>query len=255
MPLAPAVIHADEALPLMPENPPVPAQPGVGAAIAAAFRQNWVPCLLLNLVAAALVISYYCWPAVGGMWQAVGEFKIRWSFAFSCVSTMFAAAVMPYFVQWAMGMLPADDNWRRLGLRMLFWGYRGMEIDLFYRVQGWLFGTGHDAGTLFIKVLFDQFVLSPLWFVPTYIIALRWIDRGGSLAGLLRSLDRQFWTRTCLSVLVTNWLIWIPALVLVYSLPSALQFPLFTIVMCFFILVVTLIARERREPIPEGTAG
>src|SRR5688572_27320582 len=94
----------------MPVPPSAPTRPGVRADIAAAFRQNWVPCLLLNVVAAALVISYYRWPALGGMWEAIGEFKTRWSFVFSCVSTMFAAAVMPYFVQWAMGMLPADEN-------------------------------------------------------------------------------------------------------------------------------------------------
>jgi hypothetical protein len=91
--------------------------------------------------------------------------------------------------------------------------------------------------------------------VPTYVIALRWIDQGGSLRNLLVSLDRRFWKGTCVTVLITNWLIWIPALVLVYSLPPALQFPLFTVVMCFFILVVTLLARGNPEPIPEGTAG
>jgi hypothetical protein len=229
--------------------------PGVLASIGTAFRQNRVPCLLLNGVAVALVVSYYRSPALAGMWEAIGTFKMRWSFAFSCVSTMFAAAVMPFFVQWAMGVLPAEGRWKRLGLRMLFWGYRGMEIDLFYRVQGWLFGQGNDAATLAKKVVMDQFVMSPIWFVPTYVIVLRWIEQGDSWSRLRASLDRDFWTRTCPTVLVTNWLIWIPALVLVYSLPAPLQFPLFTVVMCFFILVVTLLARDTRAPVPEGTAG
>jgi len=46
-------------------------------------------------------------------------------------------------------------------------------------------------------------------------------------------------------VLVTNWLVWIPALALVYSLPAALQFPLFSVIMCFFILVVTMMTRRQ----------
>ena len=229
--------------------------PGVLAAILVAFRQNRLPCVLLNVLVVALVVSYYWWPALAGMWEAIGAFKIRWSFVFSCVSTMFAAAVMPFFAQWAMGTLPADGRWSKLGLRMLFWGYRGMEIDLFYRVQGWLFGNGNDAVTLTKKVLVDQFVMSPLWFVPTYVIVLRWIEQGGSWTRLRTSLDRHFWTRTCVTVMVTNWLIWIPALALVYSLPAPLQFPLFAVVMCFFILVVTLLTRDTRAPIPEGTAG
>lgn len=228
-------------------TPRVLPNPGILASIGAALRQNRVPCLLLNMLVVALVTSYYRWPAVAGMWEGVGAFKTRWSFGFSCVSTMFAAAVMPFFIQCALGTLPAEGRWRRLGLCMLFWGYRGMEIDLFYRLQGMLFGHGHDARTLAAKVAVDQFIASPLWFVPTYVIALRWIDQGGSWARLRASLDRQFWTRICPTVLVTNWLIWIPALVLVYSLPAPLQFPLFSVVMCFFILLVTLLAGQVRE--------
>ena len=79
-----------------------------------------------------------------------------------------------------MGVLPEKDRFKRLGLMTLFWGYRGMEIDLFYRFQGWLFGVNNDARTLILKVVMDQFVMSPLWFVPTYVIALRWVDMGGS---------------------------------------------------------------------------
>ncbi len=243
----------ERGLPVMPDSPPP--RPGVLASIGAAFRQNWLPCVLLNVLAVALVVSYYRWPALAGMWSAIGAFKTRWSFLFSCFSTMFAAAVMPFFVQWAMGTLPGGDKGRKLGLRMLFWGYRGMEIDLFYRAQGWIFGQGNDPATLVTKVAVDQFVMSPAWFVPTYVIALRWIEQGGSWARLRRSLDRDFWTRTLPTVLVTNWLIWIPALALVYSLPAPLQFPLFAVVMCLFILVVTLLARDSQEPLPEGTAG
>jgi hypothetical protein len=217
--------------------------PGILATVSAVFRQNRLPCLLLNVLVIALVTSYYCSPAVAGVWQAVGQFKTRWSYAFSSGSTMFAAAVMPFTVQWAMGTLPAGGRVKRLGMLALFWGYRGMEIDLFYRVQGKLFGSGNDFITLLRKVAVDQFVLSPLWFVPTYLLALRWVDLGGSWSRTRESLDRQFWSRTCPAVLATNWIIWIPALVLVYSLPPALQFPLFSLVMCFFILIVTLLAR------------
>src|SRR5688572_12538316 len=103
-------------------------RPGVFSAIGAALRQNRLPCLLLNVLVVALVVSYYHWPTLAGMWAAVGAFKTKWSFVFSCVSTIVAAAVMPFFVQWAMGVLPAEDRWKKLGQRMLFWGYRGMEI-------------------------------------------------------------------------------------------------------------------------------
>ncbi len=222
-------------------------RPGILSTIAAVFRQNRVPCRVLNLFAVALVTSYYQIPALAGFWESVGDFKTHWSFVFSCVSTMFAAAVLPTFIQMAMGTPPADGRWKRLALLMLFWGYRGMEIDLFYRFQSWLFGNGHDARTLITKVVFDQIVMSPIWFVPTYVIALRWVEMGASWSRTRPTLNREFWTRTCPMVLITNWLIWIPAVALIYSLPAALQFPLFTFVMCFFILVVTVMTRRKNE--------
>lgn len=213
--------------------------------IMAVFRQNRVSCVVLNTIAAALVVSYYQVPALAGFWEFMSALKTRWSFGFSCASTIFAAALLPTFIQWAQGVLQAGERARRLMLLMLFWGYRGMEIDLFYRLQGIIFGQGNDAATLVKKVAFDQFVMSPLWFVPTYVVALRWVEMGGSWPRTRPTLNREFWLRTCPTVLVTNWLVWIPALALVYSLPAALQFPLFSVVMCFFILVVTMMTRRR----------
>lgn len=219
--------------------------PGILATIATVFRQNRVSCIVLNVIAAALVVSYYQVPALAGFWESLGALKTRWSFGFSCGSTIFAAAIMPTFIQWMQGVLTHEGRWKRLLLLMLFWGYRGMEIDLFYRVQGWMFGHGNDVATLVKKVIVDQLVMSPLWFVPTYVIALRWVELGGSWARTRPTLSREFWLRTCPTVLITNWLVWIPALALVYSLPAALQFPLFSVVMCFFILVVTMMTRRK----------
>ncbi|MBV6499788.1 MAG: hypothetical protein CJBNEKGG_02251 [Prosthecobacter sp.] len=227
---------------------PAPAfLPAITSRIREVFRQNRLPCLLLNLLVLLLVGSYYQVPAMAKLWQAVGDFKTRWSYGFSLTSTLFAAVLLPSLVQGLMGTLPAEGRLRRILMLVLFWGYRGMEIDLFYHFQGWLFGTGNDAGTLLTKVLFDQFVMSPLWFVPTYLIALRWVDMGGSWRKTRASLDREFWTLTLPTVMLTNWLVWIPALALIYSLPPALQFPLFSLIMCFFILIVTLLARPAQE--------
>lgn len=221
----------------------------IASRIAAVFRENRVPCIALNIIVITLVGSYYQAPAIAEVWEAVGAFKLKWAYAFSLGSTIFAAALLPSLVQLVMGTLPPEGRWKRVGLLSLFWGYRGMEIDLFYQVQGWLFGTGNDAATLLKKVAVDQFVMSPLWFVPTVLIAMRWVDMGGSWARTRASLTREFWTRTCPTVMVTNWLVWIPTLALVYSLPPALQFPLFSVVMCFFILIVTLLARGDQRSI------
>ena len=224
-------------------NASPPAPPGIWPSIRAAFRQNRVPWVALNALVAALVASYFFIPEVAGAWAAVGAFKERWSYLFSLVSTVFSAVLLPSAVQAMMGVLPDAGRVARILTLAAFWGYRGMEIDLFYKLQAVLFGSGNDPLTLVKKVAFDQFVYSTLWAVPTYVIALRWVDLGRSWRLTWASLDRRFWTVTYPSILVTNWLIWIPAVSLVYSLPTGLQFPLFAVVMCFFILLVSLLAR------------
>lgn len=227
----------------MPDSAPPPQ--GIWQAIGAAFRQYRLPCLLLNLLVVCLVASYYCWPAIAGVWKNVGAFKTQWSYLFSFASTAFSAAVLPFAIQGMMGTLPPGGRLKRLVLQAVFWGYRGMEIDLLYRCQGFLFGSGNDPATLAIKVAVDQFIYSPLWAVPTYVIALRWIDLGCSWSLTRASLDRRFWTHTYPTILVTNAIIWIPAVTLVYSLPGPLQFPLFSVIMCFYVLLVNLLARGK----------
>jgi hypothetical protein len=209
--------------------------------------------VFLNLLVVGLVASYYLSPEMAEVWKRVGDFKLRWTYAFSFVSTVFSAALLPFAMQAAMGVLPVEGWRKRLLFSVLFWGYRGMEIDLFYHCQTALFGNGNDTRTIIVKLAVDQFVYTPFWAVPTYLVVLRWLDSGCSWTRTRASLDRLFWTRTFPTVLVTNWLVWIPAVTLVYSLPAPLQFPLFSVIMCFFVLLVTLLARGGKEPV-EGAS-
>ncbi|MDB6137092.1 MAG: hypothetical protein JWO94_164, partial [Verrucomicrobiaceae bacterium] len=199
--------------------------PGIFTTIAGVFRQNRLPCLLLNLLVALLVSSYYLLPSVADVWASVAEFKIRWSYVFSGVSGGISAAILPFMVQRAMGTLPMQTGAKRLACLTLFWCYRGVEVDLFYKFQDWFFGNGHDFRTLALKVIMDQFVYSVVWAAPSYVILLRWLEMKGSWSRTLASLDRRFWLHTYPAVMVTNWLVWIPTVTLVYSLPLPLQFP------------------------------
>ena len=73
---------------------------------------------------------------------------------------------------------------KRFVFLALFWGYRGMEIDLMYRCQAWLFGQGNDFRTL--RGIVDKSV-SPRRFVVVLlgftVIQLRlsggWVYYGG----------------------------------------------------------------------------
>jgi hypothetical protein len=223
-------------------GPTAQALPGIRDAILATLRQNRWACLGLNFAVIGLVISYYRWPAMGKLWEAVGHVKTEWSYGFSALSTMMAAVVLPALVQRAMGAESGPGQARRLGWSAFYWAYRGMEIDWFYRIQGKLFGTGTDWRTVGIKLAVDQFVYSAFWAVPSYLVFVRWVEHR-SLKQAVATMDGRFWTHTYWSVLFTNWLVWLPAVSLVYSLPPALQFPLFSMILTFYILLITVLVK------------
>ena len=210
------------------------------------LRQNWIVGLILNGLVVGLVLSYYWIPATRGIWEGVGALHLRWSYGFSLISTVFAAVLLPMSIQWIAGVLPKGRLVQRMGFLTVFWAIQGMVVDFFYHFQSEVFGDEHDAWTLLKKVVLDQFVVTPLWFVPNYLIAFRWAEVGGGWSKFWPTLDREFWRKIYPSVVLTNWLIWIPTVALVYSLPPVLQFPVSSLVMCFYILIVSVLARTHR---------
>jgi len=184
-------------------------RPGIWASIAAAFRQNRWPCLFLNALVIALVTSYYRWPAVAGLWNRWVTSR-RGGLSFSrLVPRSSRRRLLPFAAQWAMHTLPADGRFKTVVLARCLLGLPGHGdrpalpvARVFYSARV------NDVKNLAIKVAMDQLVYSALWAVPTYVIALRWVDLGGSWSRTRASLDGHFWKHTYPTVLFTNWIIW-----------------------------------------------
>ncbi|ELR22370.1 uncharacterized protein ACA1_253670 [Acanthamoeba castellanii str. Neff] len=125
-----------------------------------------------------------------------------------------------------------------------FLGYKGMETDAFYRMQAYIFGEGTDFWTIFIKVVVDQFVWNPIYAAPSNTLGFMWKDCDFSVKRLAAELDWDFIFYRVPSVLCSTWLVWVPAVSLIYSLPSTLQIPLFNLVLCFFILILSFVSKS-----------
>ncbi len=112
--------------------------------------------------------------------------------------------------------------------QLLFFAALGAYVDFLYRGLGALWGNAPDFATVGKKVLFDQFVSSPLVTIPFSTVAFVWKDSGFSAARTRDAFRAQggFFVRY-LPTLVTCWGFWGPVLVAVYAMPGDLQFPLF----------------------------
>lgn len=205
-----------------------------------AGKVNLKPGIVIWILAGGILASWTFWPAMRQTLEAIADFKARWNYGFAMVSTAIAGGLVPGLVLLALGR--SGPGWRmRLVWLILFWAAKGAEVNLLYEMQAQVFGVRVDAGTLVLKMCFDQFVYCTIWAVPTMTIGYRLIDGGWS--GLRGDFAGGSWyARRVLPVLLANWGVWIPTVLLVYALPTPLQLPVQNLVLCLWSLMVAVLA-------------
>lgn len=214
-------------------------------------RANLIPGLVLQACALTLVIGYYQVDALRHALTSVGDLKVRYGYLYASLSTCLFAGILPYLVLRVTGRHDRRHPGREAAFFVLFWLYRGVEVDLFYRAQTAWFGDEPSVSVIVSKVLVDQFVYNPVWASPSQMLCFLWKDSGFSLERTRASLRRQsLWSRTVL-VLLTTWSVWVPAVAIIYMLPAPLQLPLCNLVACFWCLLLTFISRDTT---PSGDA-
>lgn len=208
------------------------------------MRRNLVPGLVLQLVALTLLALYAISPAVGTFLNAVGAYKREYGFLFSACSTAMFGGVIPFLVVLLTGRLDRAQRWRVFLFYTLFWLWKGIEVDAFYRMQAYLFGDAPSIAIITKKTIVDQFIYNPIWAGPTQVWFYLWKDSKFSLSELKRQLARESFLQRTVLVLVSSWVVWIPTVAIVYALPSALQIPLFNLVVCFWSLLLTSVSQR-----------
>lgn len=209
-----------------------------------AARTNALPGLIIALVALGVLVGYHRWPAFHDLLEVVRGWKLRFGFAFSALSTAFFGGLLPVFFRLIPAETRKDPQWRALPFFIGFWAYKGIEVDVLYRLQAWAFGDTTEVWVVMVKVAIDQFVYCPLLAVPMMTLGYLWKECGYSVAAVRRRLGRRWYVTRCLPLLIANLGVWVPAAAVIYSLPLALQLPLQNLVLCLFVLLVMMLTRE-----------
>ena len=153
---------------------------------------------------------------------------------------------MPYAFLYFRGMVPVASKISWLSFFVFYWGIKGMEVDVFYRLQGYLFGYEATFGTILTKVLVDQFVYCIFWSAPFTALFYGWKKAGFKFVTDPPWLRVRFICEESIFLLISTWIIWIPSVSIIYAMPENLQIPLFNITLCFFVLVISVF--EKRSP-------
>jgi hypothetical protein len=215
-------------------------------------RANLVPGFALQAAALALVLGYYHEPSVRAALGKLAAFRERTGFLSAIASTGVFGGLLPFlYLRYGRRDAGAAPRFRwvqGMGLTA-FWAYKGLEVDLWYRIQAHVVGSGHGAATIAIKAFLDQFVYCPAFAVPVTAAVYRLVDTGYDWAGVARDIAAPRWyARRVLPVLVSNLGVWVPAVAIIYALPTPLQLPMQNIVLCFFTLIVAHQTRIGPEP-------
>ena len=219
--------------------------------IAAALKQNLLPGLVLQCFALAIVLIYFFVPASQPVYSWFGVLKHEYGFLYAFVATAFFGGFIPFIYLWASHRISSAHNLFALFMfYVIFWGLKGIEVDFFYQLQGHWFGYENSVKNIATKVAVDQFIYSAFWAAPSITIAYLWAEHQFDFRASGKSLTRDFFLEKIPTVVFSNWLVWIPAVSIVYSMPQDLQIPLFNLVLCFWVLLLAVL-NKKAEPVAQ----
>ncbi len=206
-----------------------------------AARANAIPALILQGLMLALLVGYYLSPDVAHALEVLADLKRRHGLAFILVAAVLAGAIVPelFLIVFFQKGKPSAQNLRNLAFTIPTWAIDGVLVDLMYRANAWWFGDVVTLPVLIAKICVDQFGYNPFFAAPTEVLIYEWKNEGFSWASVRRALTWQHYKDKIVPTLLATWAVWMPLMAIIYALPLALQFPLFSIALTFWVLLLT----------------
>ena len=210
-----------------------------------AARVNLRPGAVLWVVL-LIFLALYLWSAgFRGVLQQVADVKASAGYPFAFGIYMLSAALLPELLQvvFFQGWRCTGKNVRNFLFGTLVWGTHGVISDWFYRCQTLLFGAENDWVTLMTKVVVDQFGFS--FFENAWILVVfAWRETGFDWGAWRGICSKKFFWERYFPLIVAVWCVWIPGTAVIYFMPPALQLPVASLIVCFWVLIFSFMCRK-----------
>ena len=218
----------------------------------AAVRRHWPPLVLIQIGAIALVVSYYQSPALRTAASSAGELKLRYGVWFAFAIGMLAGGAVPETAKLLTGGLRRFDRaWAAESTyNALVYGVVATQVDLFYRLQAFVFGPQHTVPTLIVKTAVDMGLFATIVSIPTATLLLAWRREEFCWRALFFQGWRTFYVRQVMPGLIPCWFFWTPVLLCTYAMPSDLQLCFSTLAEAAWSIVFVFISKQEPAPAP-----
>ena len=206
-----------------------------------AARANAVPALIIQAFMLALLIAYYTNHRVSSALAGLAEFKRAHGLLFVIVASITAGALIPelFLILFFQRGCPTRRNLRNLLFTVPVWGFDGTLVDLLYRSEAAWFGDVVTLPVVAAKICVDQFGYNPAFAAPFGVLTYEWKNNGISAEPLRQLFTISHYRDKIIPTLLATWAVWIPLMAIIYSVPLALQFPLFGLALSFWVLLLT----------------
>lgn len=206
-----------------------------------AARANAIPALILQGLMLALLIGYYLSPGIAHALELLADEKRRYGLAFILGAAILAGAIVPelFLIVFFQKGKPSAQNLRNLAFTIPTWAIDGVLVDLMYRANAFWFGDVVTLPVLVAKICVDQFGYNPFFAAPCEVLVYEWKNEGFSWRSVRRALTWEHYRDQIVPTLLATWAVWMPLMAIIYALPLALQFPLFSLALTFWVLLLT----------------
>jgi hypothetical protein len=206
-----------------------------------AARANAVPALIIQAIMLALFVAYYTNHAAFRALNQLAHYKASHGLYFVIAASIMAGAIIPeiFLILFFQRGRANRRNLRNLLFTVPVWGFDGTLVDLLYWNQAVWFGDVVTLPVVCAKICVDQFGYNPFFAAPFGVLTYEWKNNGISLGPVGQLFTLAHYRDKILPTLVATWAVWIPLMAIIYSLPLALQFPLFGLALSFWVLLLT----------------
>jgi hypothetical protein len=206
-----------------------------------AAKANAVPAFILQGAMLVVLISYYWSPACADFLNRLARYKEAHGLTFVVLAAILAGAIVPelFVILFFQRGRPRAQNLRNLAFTIPTWGVDGILVDLMYRLNAFWFGDVVTVVVVAAKILVDQLGYNPFFAAPAEVLVYEWKNDGFSWRSIRRALTWEHYKDKIVPTLLATWAVWVPLMAIIYSLPYPLQFPLFSIALTFWVLLLT----------------
>jgi hypothetical protein len=206
-----------------------------------AAKANALPGFILQGAMLLLLIAYYLSPACAHFLDRVAHYKEQHGLAFVVIAAAVAGAIVPelFVIMFFQRGRFRRENLRNLRFTIPTWAIDGILVDLMYRLNAVWFGNVVTVWVVGAKILVDQLGYNPFIAAPLEVLVYEWKNEGFSPASVRRALTWDHYKDKIVPTLLATWAVWAPLMAIIYSLPYPLQFPLFSIALTFWVLLLT----------------